>query len=244
MRYKIIFSYDGSYFHGFQRQKNALSVQQTIEVALNKILNEPIEIKGAGRTDSGVHAMGQVAHFDTAQVMPVAGFQEILNKYLMPHIYIKSLESVDSSFHARINVVSKEYRYYISLNEFNPCLANYIYFYPSYYLSLNIDQMKVATKEFLGTHDFRSFTKNQKLMNTIRTIFECSLTVKDNILEFIFIGDGFMYNMVRIIVMLLLKIGTGEKRIEDIKTIFDKLDRRSLPYLAPAEGLYLWKVNY
>jgi tRNA pseudouridine38-40 synthase len=241
MRYKIVLSYDGSYFHGFQRQTKENSIQKTLEDALSSILQEKILIKGAGRTDAGVHAINQVAHFDTKIEMPLHGFREILNKWVMPHIYIKSIEKVDESFHARINVVKKEYRYFVSLNEFDPLKANYLYFFTR---PLDIQKIQEALPYFLGTHDFRGFTKNQKLQNTIRTIEKSELTVKDGILSFDFIGDGFMYNMVRIMVALLLRIGEGKNTIEDLQSYFHASNRNEIPYLAPSQGLYLWQVYY
>ena len=127
MRYKMIISYDGAYFYGYQRQKSKITVQEEIEKCLTLIFKQPVEIKSAGRTDAKVHAIGQVAHFDSEQVIPLSQLKKAMNKILKPHIYIKEIEIVDDSFHARYDAIKKEYRYYISTNEYDPLKSQYIY---------------------------------------------------------------------------------------------------------------------
>ncbi len=241
MRYKMIVSYDGSFFHGFQRQKKYISVQQVLEEKLTEILNKNVIIHASGRTDAGVHAIGQVIHFDCAQYVPAENLKKVLNKKVYPHIYITSSEIVDESFDSRKSAHLKEYHYFVSINTFNPLKANYLYFFHD---RIDISKIREAMEYICGTHDFRSFSKNKHLASCVRTITEFDLNIKDGILEFVIIGNGFMYNMVRIIVALMLKVGEGKLQPLDIKRIIDGKERRLAPYVAPAVGLYLWKVYY
>ena len=152
MRYKMIISYDGAYFYGYQRQKSKITVQEEIEKCLTLIFKQPVEIKSAGRTDAKVHAIGQVAHFDSEQVIPLSQLKKAMNKILKPHIYIKEIEIVDDSFHARYDAIKKEYRYYISTNEYDPLKSQYIYFYP---YKIDIETIKKTLLYFIGTKDFK-----------------------------------------------------------------------------------------
>lgn len=241
MRYKLTMEYDGSVFHGFQRQSKLVSVQSTLEEALKLILKEDVIINGAGRTDALVHAKGQVAHFDTNVLIPTKNLKKILNKRVYPNIYIKDVEIVDNSFHARISATKKEYHYFVSLNEYSPFLSRYIYFHHN---RIDLEKIKTAMKYFIGTHDFTSFSKGVKDKNPVRTIYSFDLIEKDGILEFIIIGNGFLHNMVRIIIELLMRIGEGKYPSDYPIYCFDKKERSTCPYKAPAEGLYLWKVYY
>ena len=146
-RYKLIISYDGTTFHGFQRQSKLISVQGTIEEALKLIFKEEVLIKGAGRTDAKVHALNQYAHFDSDIYIPPKSLKKVLNKRVSPYIYIKDVELTDESFHARISAKKKEYRYIISLNEYDPLKANYCYFYP---YQLDIEKIKSFVKNLLN----------------------------------------------------------------------------------------------
>lgn len=241
MRYKLNVSYDGAYFHGFQRQLKFNSVQETLEIALTDIFKMPIVVKGSGRTDAGVHAKGQVVHFDSEQVIPCPNLKKILNKKVFPHIYVNDIENVDDAFHSRGSAIKKEYRYYVSIGTFDPLKANYQHHFHD---RIDISKIREAMTYIVGTHDFASFSKNKELKTTIRTIELFELNIKDGILEFRIIGNGFMYNMVRIIIALMLKVGEGKLAPSDIKRIIDGKNRKLAPYVAPACGLYLWKVYY
>ena len=241
MRYKLTMSYDGAYFHGFQRQNRYISIQQVLEEALTEILKTKIVIHGAGRTDAGVHAKGQVAHFDSSQSIPPLNLKKVLNKKVYPHIYIHDVAIVDETFHSRMNAIQKEYHYLVSINTFDPLKANYMHFFHD---RINLSQIREAMKYIEGTHDFKSFSKNHHLKNTIRTVESFTLTIQEGILEFAIIGSGFMYHMVRIIIALMLKVGEGKLQPIDIKRIIDGKERKLAPYVAPAQGLYLWKVYY
>lgn len=241
MRYKMIVQYDGSCFHGFQRQLGYNSVQETLEKTLSEILKTEVVVKSAGRTDAGVHSLGQVIHFDSQQLVPEKNLKKITNKKVYPSIYIKDVEYVDESFHSRISAVKKEYRYFVSINEYSPFKSKYVHFFHN---RIDIDKIKEAMTYIVGTHDFKSFSKNHVIKNTVRTIELFELNVNDGILEFRIIGNGFMYNMVRIIVALMLKVGEGKFEPSYIKEVIEGKDRKYAPFVAPPQGLYLWKVYY
>ena len=236
MRYKMVISYDGSFFHGFQRQTKYISVQEVLEEKLSEILKLDITVHGSGRTDAGVHAKGQVIHFDSQQYVPPLNLMKILNKKVYPHIYVLSSEIVDESFHSRKSAISKEYRYYVSINTFDPLKVNYMHFFHD---RIDISKIREAMTYIVGTHDFKSFSKNKTVKTTVRTIEEFELNIKDGILEFRIKGTGFMYNMVRIIVAIMLKVQPS-----DVLRIIDGKERTLAPWVAPASGLYLWKVYY
>lgn len=241
MRYKMVISYDGSFFHGFQRQTKYISVQEVLEEKLSEILKLDITVHGSGRTDAGVHAKGQVIHFDSQQYVPPLNLRKILNKKVYPHIYVLSSEIVDESFHSRKSAISKEYRYYVSINTFDPLKVNYMHFFHD---RIDISKIREAMTYIVGTHDFKSFSKNKTVKTTVRTIEEFELNIKDGILEFRIKGTGFMYNMVRIIVAIMLKVAEGKLQPSDVLRIIDGKERTLAPWVAPASGLYLWKVYY
>ena len=241
MRYKMTISYDGSFFHGFQRQTKYISVQEVLEEKLSEILKLDITVHGSGRTDAGVHAKGQVIHFDSSQYVPPLNLMKILNKKVYPHIYVTSSEIVDESFHSRKSAISKEYRYYVSINTFDPLKVNYMHFFHD---RIDISKIREAMKYIVGTHDFKSFSKNKTVKTTVRTIEEFELNIIDGVLEFRIKGTGFMYNMVRIIIAIMLKVAEGKLQPSDVLRIIDGKERTLAPWVAPASGLYLWKVYY
>ncbi len=241
MRYKMIISYDGTFFHGFQRQPDEISVQQVLEEKLSIVFKMPIIIHPAGRTDAFVHAVGQVVHFDSDQVIPCENLRKVMNKHLYPHIYIKAITNVSEKFHSRKSAIKKEYHYYVSMNEFNPLKANYVLYFHD---RLNIALIREAMTYIVGTHDFKSFSKNHLIKTTTRTIESFTLDVKDGILTFKIIGDGFLHNMVRIIIALMLKVGEGKIDVKKVPELMNAKSRKAIPYVASAKGLYLWKVYY
>lgn len=240
IRYKVIVSYDGTFFHGFQRQTELISVQQVLEETLSKIFKTNIIIHGAGRTDAGVHAVAQVFHFDAESVIPCDNLKKVVNKNVYPHIYVKDVTYVTREFHAQKSAIGKEYRYLVSINEFDPLKANYYLFFHD---RININNIRQAMTYIVGKHDFRTFAKGDK-PNTVRTIEYFTLDVHDGILEFHIKGDGFMYNMVRIIISLMLKVGEGKFPPEHIKEILDGKKRSLAPFVAQAQGLYMYEVFY
>ncbi len=242
MRFKCECSYDGSSFKGFQVQKNGNTIQSEIEKALKKISNEDIKIYASGRTDSGVHAMGQVFHFDTSCNINASGVKRALNSYLPSAIHINDVEEVDSDFHARFSAIKKEYHYLINFGEYNPIRRDYEYQYP--YKKIDRSLLEKASKLFIGTKDFRSFTKNQDLDNTVRTIYSIDFIWDKDLLTIKIVGNGFMQNMVRIMVAMWLEVARGRYTLEELNDIMEKKDRTFAPKTAPSCGLYLYKVYY
>ena len=244
MRYKCTVSYDGTLFHGFQSQGMLRTVQKEIEDVLYIIHKKPVTIYASGRTDALVHAYGQVFHFDSEIVMKEWNMQNAINTRLPKDIYISSVEIVDESFHARFSAVKKEYHYLISLGAFNPLKRNYV-FHPSYPRSkIDYNKMEEASKIFIGTHDFKSFTKNHIIENTVRTIYDLKFEYNDDLLTIKIVGNGFLHNMVRIIVGMLYEVGKGNITKDDLIKIMEAKDRTKAPKIAPSNGLYLFKVYY
>lgn len=241
MRYKCIVSYDGANFHGFQVQDNLRTVQEEIEKVLKVITKTDTRIYPAGRTDTGVHGIGQVFHFDTEIVMKEWNMKNAINSRLPRDIYIKEVEYASEDFHSRFTKHTKEYHYIIDLNEYDPLLGNYRYFYRH---KLDIDKMIEASKVFVGEHDFASFTKNHKMENTVRTIYSIDYEFKDKVLTLKFKGNGFLHNMIRIIVAMLIEVGNNRMEIDRLKEIMELKNRKLAPKTAPANGLYLYEIVY
>ena len=243
MRYKVIFSYDGTNFNGYQVQPNLRTVQECLENAvsyLNK--QEYTPVIASGRTDKGVHALHQVAHFDLNINNTEDKIKRGLNSNLPEDIHIINVEQVSEKFHARYSVKKKEYIYKINVGEYNPIDRNYVY---QYNKELDIESMKKAIKLFEGTFDFTSFVSSEDIReNKIRTIYKTNIKLKSNILEISFIGNGFMKYQVRNMVGLLISIGENKKKIEDVEKIINNKNRSQKFKTAPACGLYLKKVWY
>ena len=242
MRYKCIVTYDGTNFHGFQTQKGLRSVQEDIEHVLLIINKKKTIIYPSGRTDTGVHAIGQVFHFDSDIVMKEDNMKNAINSRLPKDIYIRSVEIVSDDFHARFSVVRKEYHYYIDFSEFDPLKRNYRYYFP--YKKIDRDLLYEASQVFIGEHDFRSFTKNKDLTDTVRKIYSIDFVWEDDLLCIKIVGNGFMHNMVRILVAMWLECARGKYSISDLKAILEEKNRVFAPKTAPASGLYLYKVYY
>ena len=241
---KMIIQYDGSRYKGFQRlQDNDMTIQGKIESVLSKMTDENIEIIGSGRTDLGVHAYGQVVNFKTNCKNSINKIQKYLYEYLPEDIVVKDIEEVDERFHSRYNAKSKTYLYKIDNNKFhNPFLRKYTTHIEK---KLNLDLMKEASKYLIGKHDFTSFASSKsKKKSNVRTIESISIQENNGLIEIYVDGDGFLYNMVRIIVGALIDVGLKRKTPEDIKTMLDCKDRSKASDTALAKGLYLYKVKY
>lgn len=243
MTYKLkcTTSYDGSRFHGFQKQVKQRTVQQEIEKALALIHKHVIIIHASGRTDTNVHALGQVFHFETDLNIAPANWKKALNSILPDDIYIKEAEDVDLSFHSRFDALIKEYHYFLSIDEYNPLKSQYIYYHR---FDLDIERMKQAIKYFVGEHDFTSFTSNKTKKNKVRTIYEAAIINKGKELEFLFRGSGFLRYQIRIMVGTLIEIGQGKRDVSSINDIFEQKDRKKAGPTAKPQGLYLYKVEY
>ena len=239
MRYLIRFSYDGTKFHGFQRQNTEKNVQSTLEKILSKYLNENIIIKGAGRTDAGVHAIDQCAHFDISKEL-VQDIVNSINKELEPDLVIKSFEEVDSTFHARHSVKEKTYVYKIV----NGIISNdQVGYYLEVKKKLDIAKMKDTCKLFIGTHDFRNFVSGER-DNYESTIKSIKLNTHNNIIEIEFCGIGFYRYMVRHLVGAILDVGKGRVDIDTVKYLLEHPEIDKKLSVAKANGLYLTKISY
>ena len=235
MKYMMIISYDGSKFYGFQRQKNVRNVQGYLEVELSKILDEKIVIKGAGRTDKGVHAKYQVIHFETNKNIDNLKYK--LNSKLID-LQVKKLKKVDNDFHARHSVKNKTYLYKIDLS--NKLDSNY---HLNIKYKLDIEKIKKTSKLFIGTHNFKNFVAGER-ENYVSTILNIKIYKIGNVLYFKFKGIGFYRYMVRNIVGALLEVGKGKADMNIINNMLVNYDiDKRLPTSSP-NGLYLVKINY
>ena len=241
MRYLMTFSYDGTLYSGYQKQNDKSSIQEEIERVLSKIFNQKTKISSSGRTDSGVHALNQTAHFDVDKKIDVNKIRHSINSLINKDIYIKKIKKVNDNFHARYDVVKKEYIYKINIGEYDPIRRNYVY---QYNKKLDIDQMKKAIDLFKGEHNFKSFSTDTNDKDTIRTIYEAKITKSKNEIIISFIGNGFLRYMVRNMVGLLIEIGSGKRKYDCVKDIIKKEDRSSSGIKAPSQGLYLKSVKY
>lgn len=239
----MLVQYDGSGYHGWQRQSRMKSVQQTLEKTLSKVFNQTIQIDGSGRTDAGVHALGQCISFKVDLTMPIENVKFVVNRCLPNDIYVKSVTVKSDDFHARYCSIGKTYVYKIYTNEArSPFLDKYNFHFAH---ALNETAIREAMHYFVGTHDFKTFmASGSSTEHTIRTIYHFDLEVSDNNFIFTITGDGFLYNMVRIIIGTLLHVGTGKISASDIPSILVSGDRNRSKYTAPAHGLYLESVYY
>jgi len=244
---KLTIEYEGTKYYGWQRQKSLLSIQGILEEKISQITQEKIILNGSGRTDAGVHALGQVANFKTNSSIPWVELPLILNRLLPLDVRIKKAEGVDDNFHARYSAVSKIYHYYVFNSNLNNnylsiFLRNYVY---CVYKKLNLEEMKKASKFLQGKHDFASFAcSGSRIRNWKRTIKDINITRKGNIFCFHIEADSFLYKMVRTIVGTLLEIGKGNINYLEIKKILEAKNRKMAGKTVPAKGLFLMKVNY
>lgn len=241
---KLTIEYDGKRYLGWQRLGDSdNTIQGKIENILTQMTGEKIEIIGSGRTDAGAHARGQVANFKTTTTMESAKMIAFLNRYLPQDIVVKKVEEVPERFHARYNASSKQYSYYVWNDVIPSAFERYYSFH--YPQALDIDKMNQACRKLVGKHDFLGFSSLKKTKkSTVRTINELSVQREGNLLHFTFVGDGFLYNMVRIIMGTLLEIGAGEMPLEAIEEIFEHKIRQSAGETVPSQGLFLDEVYY
>ncbi|HZH61643.1 MAG TPA: tRNA pseudouridine(38-40) synthase TruA [Metabacillus sp.] len=244
MRVKCIVSYDGTHFNGYQVQPNKRTVQSEIEAALKKLhKGQSIKIHASGRTDAYVHAVGQVVHFDTTLTIPPEKWPYALNSLLPNDIVILEAEHVADQFHARFDAIKKEYRYKLSTQKMIDVFKrDYTYHFP---YKLDIESIRQACFHLCGTHDFTSFcVAKTDVEDKVRTIYSIELIEEGTDLIFCFTGNGFLYNMVRILMGTLLDVGQGKKTPDQIPSILEGRDRSLSGKTAPGHGLYLWKVYY
>ncbi|MGQ4079864.1 tRNA pseudouridine(38-40) synthase TruA [Streptococcus dysgalactiae] len=245
-RYKATISYDGTLFSGFQRQSHARTVQEEIEKTLQKLASgQPVPIHGAGRTDAGVHAYGQVIHFDLPQKRDLEKLRFALDTQTPADIDVVDLAIVADDFHCRYQKHSKTYEFLVDNGRpKNPMMRHYATHDP---YPLDINKMQEAIKDLVGTHDFTGFTAaGTSVENKVRTITEATLVQDDKtgFLVFTFSGNGFLYKQVRNMVGTLLKIGNGRMPVEQIKVILDSKNRQLAGPTPAGNGLYLKEIRY
>ena len=240
---KLIIEYDGTNYLGWQRQPQGITIQEVIEDTLNKITNETITVIGSGRTDSGVHALAQVANFKTEGRMTLLQFQKALNSVLPKDIVVKEVSEVDINFHAQLDVKSKTYLYKILNRPYPSALErNKVWFLPE---SLDVPKMAEAARMLGGEHDFRGFALSNTTKTTVREVVNVSLEKKpDGLVEFEIESTGFLRGMVRLIVGTLVQVGKGKIAPEDFREILESGEKTNLVFSAPPSGLYLKEVRY
>lgn len=240
---KLILEYDGVPYAGWQVQLNTDTVQARVESALREVLREEVRVHGAGRTDAGVHALGQVAHFETASALPADNIRKGANTHLPPDIAILGAEDAAPDFHARYSARSKVYRYRILLRDVRSPLARFraLRVAPP----LDPERMRAAAKLLTGRHDFAAFASaGGSVKNTVRELSRLDIIEEGEELSLEFSGDGFLYRMVRNITGTLLEVGKGKLSVGAVADILGSRDRKRAGPTAPAPGLYLVKVVY
>lgn len=241
--YKIILSYDGGRFEGWQKQQGRLTIQETVEECISDVCGENIKVIASGRTDAGVHALRQTANFHTSHKLEAKEFLRQCNEMLPEDIRILSLEAVEEAFHSRYDAVEKTYCYTIDTRERpNVFTRRYAYSFPE---RLDLHNMERAAQQLSGVHDFRSFTSDKrKSKDTVRRLRNIQIVEENMYLKIYFTGEGFLYHMVRIMAGTLIEIGTGKKRVEEISGIFQAKNRFRAGFMAPPHGLMLIEVDY
>jgi tRNA pseudouridine38-40 synthase len=247
LKFKLTIAYDGTIYAGWQVQKSGVGVQQKVEEALGKLFPGVKRIHSSSRTDTGVHALGMVAHVEIPKAefkMPVAKLALALNAHLPEDIRVHEARRCKPEFHARFQATGKQYRYSVwNHAAMNPLLRHQAWQVPG---KLDLPAMRSAARLFVGKHDFKSFaaTRNYEMESTVRTLTRCDLKRSGALLTFIIEGDGFLYKMCRGIVGTLVQVGQGKIAAEDIRKILASRDRRVAGMTAPAKGLVLWRVFY
>lgn len=243
MRVRLIVAYDGTNYHGWQIQKNAITVEEILQQALCDLLQEPIELVGASRTDAGVHARGNVAVFDTHTRIPAEKIAIAVNQRLPEDIRVMQSEEVEQQFHPRYAESEKTYEYHISNVPIQlPTRRLYSYFV---YLPLDVEKMQEAAKLFVGEHDFAGFcSAKSQVQTTVRTIYDCQVEKEGDEICIRVRGNGFLYNMVRIIAGTLVEVGLGRRKLSTVSQAIEKADRSLAGPTAPPEGLTLIKIEY
>jgi len=247
MKFKLTIAYDGTGYEGWQVQKTGTGVQEIVETALAKLFPSKPRLHSASRTDTGVHALGMVAHFEIPGAefkMALPKLTLALNAWLPDDIRVLSASRAPKTFHARFNATGKQYRYFVWNHKgMNPLLRHTAWQVPR---SLDLKAMRAAAPLFVGKRDFKSFaaSRNYEMESTVRRLTRCEIRKNGPLLTFFIEGDGFLYKMCRGIVGTLVQIGEGKFPADAIKRMLAKKDRRMAGMTAPAHGLVLWKVYY
>lgn len=242
-KYKCLISYDGTNYVGWQIQPKGSSIQGLLEKTVTILLREPTRIIGAGRTDAGVHALGQVAHFETDTEIDIFRFLKQANAILPRDIRILDMGIVSPLFHSQYSATGKTYYYHICLGKIlSPFVGRYRYHIMR---DLDLDLVREGAKFFVGTHDFASFTNaGHSVKTTTRTLYRLDVNDEEGGVRLEFEGSGFLYKMVRNIVGVLVEVGDKKRALSTIPFLFESMDRRMSGATAPPQGLFLVKVNY
>jgi len=239
----LIIEYDGSNYAGWQRQANAMTVQEKLELAVQKLTGETLCVHGASRTDAGVHALGQSAHFETESRIPADKFSFALNTLLPPDIRVTQSEEVPADFHARFSTRGKRYRYLLYDAPHAGALNRNTHAHVIY--PLDVEKMNAEAQDLVGTHDFGAFAASGSVVkDTVRTIYRAEVTRSGREVCLIVEGNGFLYNMVRIIAGTLIYVGTGKLEMGAFRRAIESGNRLDLGLTAPAHGLTLMEVFY
>jgi len=242
--YKILIQYDGTRYKGWQIQKfTDMTIQGKLQMVLETLAGHPVEVIGSGRTDAGVHALGQVANFHMDGAFSKEEILEYLNHYLPMDIAVLSIEEVEERFHARYHATSKTYIYRIHTSRIpNVFERKYMYTYTE---DLDVEAMKEAAAYMVGTMDYMAFCGNKKMKkSTVRTVFSIEIQKKPDELVIVYTGDGFLQNMIRIMTGTLIEVGNGTRSACEIKEIIEGRNREKAGYTVPPEGLTLRQVEY
>lgn len=242
MNYKITIEYEGTRYNGWQRQTSTPNtIQGIIEAAVKRVTNEDVEVNGSGRTDAGVHALGQIANFKTQG--EYEDLSDSLNEVLPPDIKILSCERVNDRFHARLNAKAKTYVYKIDTGKKADVFTRRTVNHFNY--DLDVDKMRKAAEKLLGEKDFKAFCSNRRTKkSTVRTIYSIDIEKTGSLITFTYKGDGFLYNMVRILTGTLVEVGMGKIPVDDIDKIINSRERGNAGMTLPPRGLTLVDVSY
>ncbi len=242
-RIRLRVAYDGTNYSGWQIQPSAITIEKVLDDAIHQLTGEHIHVIGASRTDAGVHAMGNVAVFDTASSIPADRFTYALNRYLPDDVIVQESDEVNADFHPRHCDTKKTYCYRILNTEFGiPQKRNYTWNVAG---NIDIDRMKKAAGYLIGEHDFKSFCcVRTQTESTVRTVYSLDVEKKDDEIHITITGNGFLYNMVRIIAGTLIQVGKGRFEPEYVQYMLDAHDRTQAGQTAPPQGLTLMKIDY
>lgn len=242
-RFKMIVAYDGTNYNGFARQPNGVTIQETLEEAISKIVQHEVRTLGAGRTDQGVHAKGQCVIFDSETKVPAEKLAKAINSQLPLDISVKSVEEVSMDFQPRFGAKRKTYRYQLlNAQVRDPFLYKYSLQYP---YKLDIELMQEAANEMVGKHDFACFcSAGSSVKDTVREIYSIQIKKHEELVTVDICGNGFLYNMVRIIIGTLLRVNEGKLSTGDIKKIINGKDRQKAGPTVPPQGLTMLEIIY
>ncbi|PLY03682.1 MAG: tRNA pseudouridine(38-40) synthase TruA [Desulfuromonas sp.] len=240
---KLTIEYDGTGYVGWQVQPNGISIQQVVEAGLEKVVGLPVRVVSSGRTDAGVHARGMVAHFRTDRELPLSAFREGVNSHLPESVAIVSAEEVAADFHSRYSALAKRYRYSINQGEVrSPIAGRYSWHVKR---QLDLQRMRQAAELLLGEHDFRAFRSSGcDAKTSVREIYAINIKADAGMIHVDIVGNGFLRNMVRIIVGTLVEVGSGARSSDGLPTLLAQGERGGAGKTAPAQGLCLMQVWY